>query len=46
MKLLVPVCAHQPGVLVSCCRLRQAGFLIVSDRQPLLKTQNTEEEEN
>lgn len=41
MKSLVLVCAHQPEVLVSCCRSRRAGFLIVSDRQPLLKTRKT-----
>lgn len=46
MKLLVLVCVHQPGVLVSCCCVRRAGFLIVSDRQPLLKNQKTEEEKN
>lgn len=46
LKSLVLVCAHQPGVLVSCCRVRWAGFLIVSDRHPLPKTRNTEEEEN
>lgn len=46
MKLLVLVWARQPGLLVSCCRSRRAGFLIVSDRQPLLKTWNTKEEEN